>query len=75
MDVGLIDVSTLLKTHQHKDLTVFFNLVISQVIHFDFKFTDVIKNNICANAALNGNLEVLKWARENCCPWCPAPKG
>ena len=23
----------------------------------------------CSFAALNGHLEVLKWARENACPW------
>ena len=23
----------------------------------------------CANAALNGHLEMLKWARENGCDW------
>jgi len=23
----------------------------------------------CSNVALNGHLEVLKWLRENGCPW------
>ena len=23
----------------------------------------------CSNAALNGHLEILKWAHENGCPW------
>ena len=30
----------------------------------------IIKNEYtCKNAAKNGHLEVLKWARENGCPW------
>ena len=30
----------------------------------------IIKNKYtCQNAAENGHLEVLKWARENGCPW------
>ena len=26
-------------------------------------------SSICSNAALKGHLEVLKWARQNGCPW------
>ena len=58
-----------LDKYENGNLTAFFNLLISEVVHFDFTFTDVIKNNLCHNAALNVNLEVLKWARQNNYPW------
>jgi len=29
----------------------------------------ILYENVCSNAALSGQFEVLKWARENSCPW------
>ena len=46
------------------------------IISYGLKYTQYFydlnllnKNKICENAAWNGHLEVLKWARENCCNW------
>ena len=46
------------------------------IISYGLKYTQYFydlnllnKNKICRYAAWNGHLEVLKWARENGCPW------
>ena len=56
-----------------KEFRFFFDEIITRnelnVLKYISKFKNLSTNRICEISSLKGNLEILKWARENNCPW------
>lgn len=58
-------------------LVLLFDSIIEDIIRYDIKLCEFFissgfplnKRQWCHYAVSNGNLEVLKWTRNNNCPW------
>ena len=62
------------KFPKHKqESELFFDEIITRnelnILKYIWKFKRLLTYQICGIASRKGNLEILKWARENNCPW------